>query len=175
MIWVGRQQWQASNAFAGLAWDCTRCHRESLNLRCESMLQALFNKGNLHRQCNEFADAVECYENVLQLDSSHWRSLLNKAVAEIGLGRQDAARHSLQAAYKLSGMPAVLLGICPATTIGFGSRYWSCSHSMHDVYSCLDSLMRAIPDRDLMILLGQVRFTDKNTTLSTMLCKVFLQ
>ena len=73
------------------------------------MLQALFNKGNLHRQCNEFEDAVVCYENVLRLDSGHWRSLLNKAVAEIGLGRHDVAKQSLKSAYKLSGMPPVLL------------------------------------------------------------------
>ena len=67
------------------------------------VLQALFNKGNLHRQCSEHADAVSCYEHVLMLDNNHWRSMLNKAVAELGLGRRDAARQSLKEAYRLSG------------------------------------------------------------------------
>ncbi|KAK9853354.1 hypothetical protein WJX84_002688 [Apatococcus fuscideae] len=72
-------------------------------------LEALFNKGNLHRQCSDFEDAVMCYEHVLRLDNNHWRSLLNKAVAEIGLGRQDAAQRSLKAAYRLSGQGHALI------------------------------------------------------------------
>ena len=66
-------------------------------------LQALFNMGNLHRQCTEFEDAVRCYDAVLAIDPQHWRSLLNKAVALIGLHRNDEAQTALKQAFKLSG------------------------------------------------------------------------
>ena len=59
--------------------------------------------GNLHRQCIEFEDAVRCYDAVLAIDPQHWRSLLNKAVALIGLHRNDEAQTALKQAFKLSG------------------------------------------------------------------------
>lgn len=67
-------------------------------------LQALGNLGNVHKQCSEFAEAVKCYDAVLQLNPHDWRSLLSKAVALMGLKQQHAAQTALQQAYQHSGM-----------------------------------------------------------------------
>ena len=40
---------------------------------------------------------------VLAVDGRHWKSLLNKSVALIGLGRLAEAQGTLQKAFKLSG------------------------------------------------------------------------
>ena len=75
------------------------------------MLQALRNLGNLHKQCSEFEEAVECYNAVLQLNQHDWRSLLSKAVALTGLNQQKAAQVSLQQAYQHSGVTDVALSM----------------------------------------------------------------
>ena len=67
------------------------------------VLQALFNLGNLHRQSNEYKAAVQSYDAVLALDSQHWRSMLNKAVALMGLHEEEAAVSALKLAYTTSG------------------------------------------------------------------------
>ena len=69
----------------------------------EVTLQALFNLGNLHCQGGEYQAAVQCYDSVLRLDDQHWRSMLNKAVALIGLHQDRAAQLSLKQAYQVSG------------------------------------------------------------------------
>jgi len=71
--------------------------------------QALFNLGNLQRQCGEFESAVECYEGVLAQAPGHWRALLSLSVALIGLGREDAAAKALRRAFKASGAAHDLL------------------------------------------------------------------
>ncbi|KAL0035288.1 hypothetical protein WJX79_010558 [Trebouxia sp. C0005] len=72
-------------------------------------VEALFNLGNLHRQSNECKSAVQCYDSVLALNSQHWRSMLNKAVALMGLHEDRAAQLALKQAYTLSGHNAALL------------------------------------------------------------------
>lgn len=67
------------------------------------VLQALFNLGNLHRQSSEYRAAVQSYDAVLALDSRHWRSMLNKAVALMGLHEDEAAVSALKLAYTTSG------------------------------------------------------------------------
>ena len=69
-----------------------------------SAAQALFNMGNLQRQCADFEEAINCYDAVLAIDAMHWRSLLNKAVALIGLHRSEEAQAALRQAFKLSGV-----------------------------------------------------------------------
>lgn len=68
--------------------------------------------GNLHRQCGEFEEAITCYDSALRLDSRHWRSLLNKSVALIGLQKADDASESLKQAYALSGTKTHALWLC---------------------------------------------------------------
>ncbi|DBA76173.1 TPA: hypothetical protein ACH3X1_009904 [Trebouxia sp. C0004] len=72
-------------------------------------VEALFNLGNLHRQSNECKSAVQCYDAVLALNSQHWRSTLNKAVALMGLHEDRAAQLALKQAYNMSGHDAALL------------------------------------------------------------------
>ena len=72
-------------------------------------LQALFNLGNLHRQGGEFQAALRSYDSVLRLNDKHWRSMLNKAVALIGLHQDRAAQLSLKQAYQISGAVALTL------------------------------------------------------------------
>lgn len=72
-------------------------------------LQALFNLGNLHRQRGEFQAALRSYDSVLRLNDKHWRSMLNKAVALIGLHQDRAAQLSLKQAYQISGAVALTL------------------------------------------------------------------
>ncbi|KAL0055211.1 hypothetical protein WJX82_008864 [Trebouxia sp. C0006] len=72
-------------------------------------VEALFNLGNLHRQSNECKSAVQCYDSVLALNSQHWRSMLNKAVALMGLHEDRAAQLALKQAYTVSGHDAALL------------------------------------------------------------------
>ena len=72
-------------------------------------LQALFNLGNLHRQCGEYQAALQSYDSVLGLNNKHWRSMLNKAVALVGLHQDRAAQLSLKQAYQISGAVAVTL------------------------------------------------------------------
>ena len=43
------------------------------------------------------------YDNVLSIDPSHWRSLLNKAVVQTCTGDKDEAAAHLKQALKLSG------------------------------------------------------------------------
>ena len=66
-------------------------------------MQALFNLGNLHRQSSHHSAAVQCYDAVLALNSQHWRSLLNKAVALTGVHEDRAAQLALKQAYEISG------------------------------------------------------------------------
>ncbi|KAL0018839.1 hypothetical protein WJX77_012016 [Trebouxia sp. C0004] len=72
-------------------------------------VEALFNLGNLHRQSNACKSAVQCYDAVLALNSQHWRSTLNKAVALMGLHEDRAAQLALKQAYNMSGHDAALL------------------------------------------------------------------
>lgn len=65
--------------------------------------QALFNLGNLQRQCGEFEAAISNYEGVLQISPDHWRGLLNYSVALVGVGRDEEAKRALRRAFKLSG------------------------------------------------------------------------
>ena len=44
-----------------------------------------------------------CMVQVLEVDTSHWKALLNKSVALIGSERRVEARAALQGAYKLAG------------------------------------------------------------------------
>jgi tetratricopeptide (TPR) repeat protein len=67
--------------------------------------QALFNLGNLQRQCGEFEAAIVNYEGVLEICPDHWRGLLNYSVALVGIGREEDAKHALRRAFKLSGGP----------------------------------------------------------------------
>ena len=55
--------------------------------------------GNLHRQSSEYQAAIQCYDSVLALDSQHWRSMLNKAVALMGLHEDRAAQLALKQAF----------------------------------------------------------------------------
>lgn len=71
------------------------------------MLQARVNMGNLHKQCTEFAEAVECYDAALQLNPNDWQSLLSRAVALTGLNQHQAAQTALQMAYQQSGETCV--------------------------------------------------------------------
>ncbi|KAL3158041.1 hypothetical protein ABBQ32_011650 [Trebouxia sp. C0010 RCD-2024] len=66
-------------------------------------VEALFNLGNLHRQCGEYQAGLQFYDSVLRLDDKHWRSMLNKAVALIGLHQDRAAQLALKQAYQVSG------------------------------------------------------------------------
>lgn len=66
-------------------------------------LQALFNLGNLQRQCGEFEAAIANYEGVLEISPDHWRGLLNYSVALVGVGRHEEAKRALRRAFKLSG------------------------------------------------------------------------
>ena len=66
-------------------------------------LQALFNLGNLQRQCGDFESAIAKYETVLELAPDHWRGLLNYAVALNGVGREADAKAALRRAFQLSG------------------------------------------------------------------------
>ena len=83
-------------------------HAPVINGVLVHVLQALFNLGNLHRQSNECKSAVQCYDSVLALNSQHWRSMLNKAVALMGLHEDRAAQLALKQAYTMSGETAVL-------------------------------------------------------------------
>ncbi len=65
--------------------------------------QALFNLGNLQRQCGEFEAAIANYEGVLEISPDHWRGLLNYSVALVGVGRHEDAKRALRRAFKLSG------------------------------------------------------------------------
>ena len=44
-----------------------------------------------------------CYNTVVEAVPGHWRSLLNLAVALMGLGRTGEAQRSLRAAFKACG------------------------------------------------------------------------
>ena len=66
-------------------------------------MQAHANLGNLLRQSGAFAQAVDCYDTVLQLNQQDWRCMLGKAVALTGLNQQKAAQMAMQQAYQLSG------------------------------------------------------------------------
>ena len=72
-------------------------------------LQALFNLGNLQRQCGDFEGAIANYETVLELAPDHWRGLLNYSVALIGVGREAQAKAALRRAFQLSGKLPFLL------------------------------------------------------------------
>lgn len=69
-------------------------------------MQAHFNLGNVFRQCGHFEAAVYCYKTVVEAVPGHWRSLLNLAVALMGLGRTAEAQRSLRAAFKACGARA---------------------------------------------------------------------
>ena len=66
-------------------------------------MQAIFNLGNLHRQCGDYGDALQSYDAVLVLDDKHWRSMLNRAIALVGLHEDRAAQLALKQAYQISG------------------------------------------------------------------------
>ena len=59
---------------------------------------------------------MACYEGVLGQAPGHWRALLSLSVALIGLGREDAAKKALRAAFKASG--AARLWPSPRQTLG---------------------------------------------------------
>lgn len=73
----------------------------------DAPVQALFNLGNLHRQCGEYQAALQSYDSVLRLNDKHWRSMLNKAVALIGLHQDRAAQLALKQAYQVSGETSI--------------------------------------------------------------------
>ena len=50
---------------------------------------------------------MQSYDSVLRLNDKHWRSMLNKAVALIGLHQDRAAQLSLKQAYQISGAVAL--------------------------------------------------------------------
>ena len=59
--------------------------------------------GNLERQYGRYEAALGYYNAVLAVQPQHWRSLLNSAVALIGLRRSDEAQDALKRAIRLSG------------------------------------------------------------------------
>jgi tetratricopeptide (TPR) repeat protein len=75
--------------------------------------QALYNLGNLDRQAGDYGAAIAAYDAVLAADAGHWRSLLNKAVALVGLGRRSDAQAALKRAFALSGARAVSVRTMP--------------------------------------------------------------
>lgn len=103
----------------------------------EGTLQAMFNLGNLHRQGGEYQAAVQSYDSVLRLDDQHWRSMLNKAVALIGLHQDRAAQLSLKQAYQVSG--AIALTLCShiqaAVTLNAKSLSAACSLVMSPAHN----------------------------------------
>lgn len=87
-------------------------------------MQALFNLGNLQRQCGDFESAIANYETVLELAPDHWRGLLNYAVALNGVGREADAKAALRRAFHLSGTcfsglacARILQRIFPSTSV----------------------------------------------------------
>jgi tetratricopeptide (TPR) repeat protein len=69
-----------------------------------TLWQALFNLGNLDRQCGDFEAALASYDALLEQDPSHWRAHMNRAVALLGLSHAEEAHSSLEAALAIAGM-----------------------------------------------------------------------
>ena len=75
-------------------------HERALRLDRDYAL-GWYNKGNLHRNLSEHAEAVECYKEALQRNSRMAWALCNMGLSLIEVGRYGEAARSLRRGHRL--------------------------------------------------------------------------